>query len=308
MVLSLCRSNLAPNAQQPESQTVMPPTDIPSTEPDQILLQTGQLAALLKERDTQHLLPVFVGSEAMFEQAHLPGAVHIAPSALVCGVAPASGKIPDRDELEQVFANIGLTGQTTVIAYDDEGGGWAGRLLWTLDVLGHQRYHYLDGGLLAWLEDQRSIEQGRGQVPQPSAYHAKIDRQQLVDVEQLKALLASQSIDVWDARSAAEFSGDKVLAARGGHMPGASNLDWLELMDRGNALRLKPLTAIRATLAERGISGDKPIVTHCHSHHRSGLTYLVGKLLGFNIRGYDGSWSEWGNRADTPIESGQTND
>jgi thiosulfate/3-mercaptopyruvate sulfurtransferase len=94
-----------------------------------------------------------------------------------------------------------------------------------------------------------------------------------------------------------------VLAARGGHIPGAANINWLDLMDRNNFLRLKPLAIIEAMLDDKKLTADKNIVTHCQSHHRSGLTYLVGKIIGLNIKAYDGSWSEWGNLENTPIDN-----
>ena len=104
-------------------------------------------------------------------------------------------------------------------------------------------------------------------------------------------------------RSAQEHLGEKVLADRGGCIPGAANIDWLELIDHSRALQLKPLPLIKQMMNEAGLDGSKKIITHCQTHHRSGLSYLVGKLLGMPIAAYDGSWSEWGNRNDTPIEN-----
>ena len=93
-----------------------------------------------------------------------------------------------------------------------------------------------------------------------------------------------------------------MTALRNGHIPGAANLNWLDLQDRGNGLRLKPLPEIERQLNELRISKDKKVITHCQTHHRSGLTYLVGKALGYDIKAYDGSWSEWGNDLKVPIE------
>jgi 3-mercaptopyruvate sulfurtransferase SseA len=108
---------------------------------------------------------------------------------------------------------------------------------------------------------------------------------------------------VWDCRSAEEFRGQKSGSARAGHIPGAVHLDWLDLMDRARALRLR--TDLEALLAERGIDRGRDVVTHCQTHHRSGLSYLVARLLDFpRIRAYPGSWSEWGNRTDTPVATG----
>ena len=272
----------------------------------ELVMQTSQLDTLLNQTN---ILLVFIGSEEAFREAHIPGSQHIKPSELVCGVAPAAGKIADADDLAFLFSRIGLNENSIVIAYDDEGGGWAGRFIWTLDIIGHNNYHYLDGGLTAWLGEKRETENGFSKNNlsdgngQPSV-EININSALIVSAESIiESLNNDDDFIVWDARSPQEYNGEKVLAARGGHIPGAANINWLDLMDRHNFLRLKPLAIIKAMLDDKKLTANKNIVTHCQSHHRSGLTYLVGKIIGLNIKAYDGSWSEWGNIANTPIDN-----
>lgn len=248
------------------------------------------------------LLIIDCSSEANFLEAHIPGAVHIKPSALQCGLKPAVGKLPSQEQLTELFSGIGLSADHHVVAYDDEGGGWAGRLIWTLEVLGHSKWSYLNGGRIAWIAENRPTESGPV-IAQASDYRANISRHYIAECDTVLEGLQQNDFAVWDARSAEEYRGEKVLAQRGGHIPGAIHLDWLDLMDPSNDYRLKPLAELEQQLIELGLGKDKTIATHCQSHHRSGLSWLVMKLLNYpNILGYHGSWSEWGNRDDTPIE------
>lgn len=114
------------------------------------------------------------------------------------------------------------------------------------------------------------------------------------------AKLGNSDFTVWDARTPGEYTGVKAQALRNGHIPGAINCEWTQLHDTNNALRIR--ADAKEFLQAQGFTSDKEIVTHCQSHRRSGFTYVVGKSLGLNIKAYDGSWSEWGNREDTPIE------
>jgi thiosulfate/3-mercaptopyruvate sulfurtransferase len=267
-----------------------------------LLLDTAELARHLSRPD---LLLVDVSRTDCYERHHLPGAVHIPPGNLQCGNRPAVGKIPGLAALSALFSAIGLTPDKHVVCYDDEGGGWAGRLIWTLDAIGHHRYSYLDGGILAWLAEGRPVESGHTRVAPTDYKVTRLDPVPIAEVEDILPRLGQPGFAIWDARSREEYEGTRVVAARGGHIPGAAHLDWLDLMDRNNHLRLKPLPVIRQLLEERGLSPDKDIVTHCQSHHRSGLTYLVAKILGYpSIKGYHGSWGEWGNRDDTPVALG----
>lgn len=266
-----------------------------------LLLEPQDLSALLA---TQHdrLLIVDVSSAENYAKHRIPGAVHIEPQALQSGQPPVPGKLPDNEHLSALFSSIGLTPEHHVIAYDDEGGGWAGRLIWTLDVLGHQHYSYLNGGLVAWVNEGFAQHTGPSNHT-TSHYNVTINRDPIAEVDDIVPLLGSEQLVIWDARSAAEYNGTRVLAQRGGHIPGAVNLDWLELMDKQRNLRLRDLQQLQQQLNDLGISSDKLVVTHCQTHHRSGLSYLLMKILGYkNIKGYHGSWSEWGNRTDTPVE------
>ena len=266
-----------------------------------LLIEPKQLQTLLGDK---RLLILDTSSADNHRKHHIPGAIHIAPASLQCGLKPAAGKLPSVEQLTALFSAVGLTDDLHVIVYDDEGGGWAGRLIWTLDVLGHQRYSYLNGGLPAWVNEgfptETTINQGKA-----VDYQVTIDTTPIAEIDDITGQLGSDNFAVWDARSAAEYSGEKVLAQRGGHIPGAINIDWLELMDRERNLRLVDLAQLQQRLDTLGLSKHKQIVTHCHSHHRSGLSYLAMKILGYsNIKGYHGSWGEWGNQPDTPIETG----
>lgn len=263
-----------------------------------LLIEAPLLAPLL---DDPRLLIIDLSSEANYQHQHIPGAVHLSPAALKTGTPPAPGKLPSAEQLSAVFSQIGLTPERHVVAYDDEGGGWAGRLIWTLDVLGHQHSSYLNGGIHAWAAAGLPLSSEAVKLT-ASDYQAQIHQQPIAEIEDILAGIATPDQAIWDARSAAEYRGEKVLAARGGHIPGAINIDWLELIDDDNHKRLINLQQLQQRLEQLGLSRDKTIITHCQTHHRSGLTYLAMKILGYpNIKAYPGSWSEWGNHQELPI-------
>lgn len=250
------------------------------------------------------ILLVAVMQQSVFDVHHIPGSVLVEPAELMSGSKPAVGKLPSTEKLDALFSRIGLSSDKHVIVYDDEGGGWAGRLIWTLDIIGHENYSYLDGGINAWLKMGLPLVSTNRDEPMPAGknFSASIRQELLVSKEDVLGSIDDTQSIIWDARAPEEFNGTKVTALRNGHIPGAVNLNWLDLQDRENDLRLKPLPEIEQRLIELGISKDKKVITHCQTHHRSGLTYIVGKALGYDIKAYDGSWSEWGNDPAVPIE------
>ncbi|MEM1437035.1 MAG: rhodanese-like domain-containing protein, partial [Pseudomonadota bacterium] len=186
-----------------------------------------------------------------------------------------------------------------LIALDDEGGGWAGRLLWTLDCLGQRNWHYLNGGLIAWVEEGLPTADGAPVPPAASSWQPTLDERPRALQQDVAAASAGGDAQIWDARSAEEYLGLRSGAARAGHIPGARNLDWVHLMDPARGYRLPEDLKVR--IEGVGLDLEHPLIAHCQTHHRSSLAYLVGRILGADIRGYDGSWAEWGNDPDTPI-------
>jgi thiosulfate/3-mercaptopyruvate sulfurtransferase len=276
--------------------------DTQTNNPVDHILEPAALADELTNGSANTIL-VHVASAEAYAKGHIDGAVHVAPGELVSGVKPATGTLPDPTRLRRLFERIGYRPDARIIVYDDEGGGWAGRFIWTLDIIGHTDWWYLNGGIHAWAGAGLPLQRTAA-TRTPTTVAISIDRGPIAETKDILERLGDPKVAIWDCRSSEEFDGRRVVAARGGHIPGAVHLDWLDLMDPARQLRLR--NDLEALLRTRGISRDKEVIVHCQTHHRSGLAYLVARALGFpNIRGYHGSWSEWGNRTDTPVETGR---
>jgi len=249
------------------------------------------------------ILVVDVGDHDLHIKERIPAAVHVDYLDIVSGNIPASGTLPPIEQLIEVFSSIGLTRSQRVVAYDAESNGRASRLLWTLDVLGHPNLSLLNGGYTSWKNEGYQIETGSPDIVQRSQYDAHINGRSHADKQYVLSKLNDSQVSLLDARSPMEYQGFDVRALRGGHIPGAKNINWLDTIDTTRNNRFKPSEQLRDMLNQQGLTPDKEIITYCQTHHRSSHSYAMLKSLGYNrIRGYAGSWSEWGNSAETPIE------
>lgn len=250
------------------------------------------------------LLIVDLSDADHYVSGHIPGALHLDYAELVRGEPPALGLLPDAHQLSQALGRLGLTAEHQVVAYDDEGNGRAGRLLWTLAVLGHPHLSLLNGGIHAWNAAGGPLEQLRSQRP-PSAYVASFVEPPVVvaDRDYILARLGQPDLALLDVRTPAEFAGTDRRAARGGHIPGAVNLNWTDAMDPQRQRRLQPDPVLRRLLEQHGVTPNREVIVYCQTHHRSAHTYWVLRYLGYpRVRGYPGAWSEWGNDPSLPVE------
>lgn len=259
-------------------------------------------ADLKQHIDDDNLLIVDLSSPATYVQYHVPGAVFLNYEWLVRIEQPRMGLLPTEEQLNNVLSSLGLTNDTHVVVYDDEGGGRACRFLWTLDVAGFKNYSLLNGGLQAWSNHGNEIS-SEITYPTPGDYKVEMNFDPVATRQYILDHLSDDNVVIFDNRSPAEYNGTKVFAQRGGHIPGAVNMDWMQTMDMEHDRRLKPEAELNELLEGMGVTKDKTIVMHCQAHHRSAHTYIVLKSLGYeNIKGYPGAWSDWGNEPNTPIE------
>lgn len=265
-----------------------------------LILQPAELAQLL---DADDVVIVDLSNAAAHARQHIPGAVNVDAALITASRPPVVGLLPPAENLARVLAAAGISPQSHVVAYDGENGLKASRFLWTLDVIGHARFSLLDGGLQAWLNAQLPVESGPSPAVETGVYPVSYRPEHQTDMNYIRMHLGDPAVAILDARTPAEFAGTDKRAQRAGHIPGAINVDWSQALAGGGDMRLRPDDQLRTLYAAAGITPDKEIILHCHTHQRSAHSYIVLKSLGYTrIKGYPGSWSEWGNNPDTPIE------
>ena len=249
-----------------------------------------------------NLLIVDLNKAETYLKMHIPGAIQLEYLRIIASRKPVMGLVPDDAALAELFSSLGIDENTHVVAYDDEGGGRAARLLWTLEIAGHTRASLLNGGLHSWGNEGHPLET-EAAPPGAKTFTVRHNAGPSADSDYIMERLGNADCRLLDVRSPDEYNGIKKFAERAGHIPGATNLNWTEAIDINRNMRLKTDAALQALLTPLGITPDKEIITYCQTHHRSAHTWLVLKHLGYErIKGYPGSWSDWGNNPALPVE------
>jgi thiosulfate/3-mercaptopyruvate sulfurtransferase len=241
---------------------------------------------------------------ATWRDGHLPGSGPVSWLDLRQGPLRNGWLTRDVKRLAAAFESAGVRDDRPVVVVGLARDGWGeeGRMFWTLEVLGHEDVHILDGGLGAWTRSGRDLTQ----TPRPGGGSFTPDwrPQRHADTDRVEQARTQGDALIWDTRTAEEFAGATPAGeARGGHIPGAKSLWWKELIDDQG--ELLPEAELQARLAAAGITDGQPVITLCTGGVRAGFGYAVLRELGYEQpMVYDGSMWAWADEPQLPVEEG----
>ena len=248
--------------------------------------------------------------QLLYPSGHVPGAVQVDWAADLND--PLRRDYLDRAGFEKLASRIGITRDTTVVFYGDKSNWWATYAFWVFQLFGHTKAKVVDGGRLKWEQEKRPLTRDVPSYPATSYTAPERDDKTIRIFREEVLKHQAAKLPLVDVRSPAEFSGEKTHMAeypqegvlRGGHIPGAKSVPWARAAnpEDGTFKTGDELKAIYEQ--EQGLKKDDNIVAYCRIGERSSHTWFVlTYLLGFpNVRNYDGSWTEWGNSVNVPIE------
>lgn len=244
--------------------------------------------------------------KAEFGKQHIPGAVYFDIDEIADKANPLPHMLPSPAQFAQQAAKLGLGTGNKIVVYDTTPMTGASRVWWMFRAMGHKDVAILDGGLPKWMSEGRPVTD-HASTPHERPFTPHFDPSLVRSIDDVKSLLDSKKEQVVDARAANRFRGEVPEARahlRIGHMPGAYNLPYTDLIDPKTGT-MRPEAELKAAIAKSGIDPSKKVTASCGS----GVTACV-VALGLYLTGapeaaiYDGSWTEWGGRTDTPIVTG----
>lgn len=244
--------------------------------------------------------------KAEFLRAHIPGARYFDIDQIADLDTDLPHMVPTPGRFAKLMGQLGITNTSKIVFYDQKGLASAARGWWLMGLFGHDDAAVLDGGLPKWVKEGRSVQKGEPAQSSPTLFRPDYRASQLRGVGDMLGNVLTRSEQVLDARARGRFSGavpEPRAGMRSGHIPGSISLPYTDLLnDDGTFL---PAEQVRDRFEAAGVDGSRPLVTSCGSGVTACILTLGLRMAGFPQGAvYDGSWTEWGSRSDTPLEVG----
>jgi thiosulfate/3-mercaptopyruvate sulfurtransferase len=300
LVLSGCAQVAASSASAPAAESA--PEAVTEYVNAEALVDTDWV---LEHLDDENVKLIEISTNADdYAAGHLPGALHIhGVEELTNPDDVTRGQILAQDALSELLSRNGVSQDDTLVFHDRSNNLWASRAYWALKYYQHDDVRLYNGGVTRWLADGQELSTDAVAV-EPSEYVAgEADAALRTTTEYVVEKLEDDNALLCDTRSPDEFAGTDVRAARGGHVPGAINVEWVHAVNADGTF--KDAESLYELYTKAGFTPDKEIITYCQTGVRGAHTWFVlSELLGYpDVRNYDGSWEEYGNQEDTPIQS-----
>ena len=265
----------------------------------QLLIETQKLAQLLSSPQLR-LLDARPREE--YRAGHLPGAVNVPALATDDLDANRHGFPIPPEWAERLFSGAGISSDSQVVIYDDQDHRFAARVFYVLEFFGHSHARVLNGGFRKWQSEGLPLSTDSPAIA-PGDFKPQANPAVIATSEWVKSHLKDPQVKLLDARSIAEFKGEVAHGPRGGHIPGAINLEWTQVLNSGHIKTFLDAPSLEKLFSDARVLPSQEVVPYCQAGVRAADLYFALRLLGYErVRMYDGSWQDWSADADLPVE------